>query len=134
MTEPRCVLFFPGSRPELLSKALASGAGLVCLDLEDAVPAEKKDEVRRSTMGLLASEEVAVPQSSSKMAVRINHPSTDAGAADVAALEGLTGPLSLTVMVPKARSASELDTLHRRLATDGRTVSVIAVVETAAGL
>jgi (S)-citramalyl-CoA lyase len=32
------MLFVPGNRPERFAKALASGADVVCIDLEDAVP------------------------------------------------------------------------------------------------
>lgn len=132
MFEPRCVLFFPGSRPELLPKALASGAGLVCVDLEDAVAPEAKDDARPVVMELLAHHR-------SRLTVRINHPSTPTGERDVAAVEGLatTGEADdapLTIMVPKAGSPSELDALHRRLSADGATVRIIAVVETAQGL
>lgn len=132
MFEPRCVLFFPGSRPELLPKALASGAGLVCVDLEDAVAPEAKEDARPVVMELLVHHR-------SRLTVRINHPSTTTGERDVAAIEALTGAdesddAPLTVMVPKAGSPSELDALHRRLSADGGTVRIIAVVETAEGL
>lgn len=38
----RSYLFVPGNRPERFVKAVASGAGAVVLDLEDAVPPEEK--------------------------------------------------------------------------------------------
>ena len=39
---PVSYLFVPGNRPERFAKALASGAGAIILDLEDAVaPADK---------------------------------------------------------------------------------------------
>ena len=42
----RSFLFVPGDRPERFDKAAASGADIVILDLEDAVPAERKDDAR----------------------------------------------------------------------------------------
>ncbi len=42
----RSKLFVPGNRPALFSKALHSGADVVCFDLEDAVlPAQKGKRV-----------------------------------------------------------------------------------------
>ena len=33
----RSFIFCPGNKPELLTKALNSGADMVCVDLEDAI-------------------------------------------------------------------------------------------------
>ena len=42
----RWYLFVPGNRPARFDKALASGADMVIVDLEDAVPPDEKDEAR----------------------------------------------------------------------------------------
>lgn len=42
----RSYLFVPGNRPARFDKALASGADMVIVDLEDAVPPDEKDEAR----------------------------------------------------------------------------------------
>ena len=42
----RSLLFVPGDRPERFDKAAAAGAGVVVLDLEDAVAPEDKDAAR----------------------------------------------------------------------------------------
>ena len=39
-------LFVPATRPERIAKALASGAGAVIVDLEDAVAPEPNNPVR----------------------------------------------------------------------------------------
>lgn len=44
----RSYLFVPGNRPERFGKAIASGAGAVILDLEDAVPPEAKASAREA--------------------------------------------------------------------------------------
>jgi len=136
MSGTSCLLFFPGTRPELLPKAIASGAGQVCADLEDAVATDAKAEARASVIELLA-DGAAVPQ----LVVRINHPATPDGEADVEALGRLGGhvrpgrPLEpLTIMVPKTDSRLELDTLRESLALTLGPVSLIPVVETARGL
>ena len=45
------LLFVPGSRPDRFAKALAARrAGMVCIDLEDAVPADGKDAARMAAL------------------------------------------------------------------------------------
>jgi citrate lyase subunit beta/citryl-CoA lyase len=44
----RSYLFVPGNRPERFEKARSAGADAVILDLEDAVPSEKKTETRET--------------------------------------------------------------------------------------
>ena len=46
LDQVRTALFVPGNRPDRFDKAAASGADLVILDLEDAVPADAKDAAR----------------------------------------------------------------------------------------
>lgn len=46
-------LYAPASRPELLPKALASGADAVIVDLEDAVLAGRKDAARANALAFL---------------------------------------------------------------------------------
>ena len=48
-------LYVPGDRPERFAKAVATGAQLVILDLEDAVAAGHKDAARRHVVEWLGS-------------------------------------------------------------------------------
>lgn len=50
----RSYLFVPGNRPDRFEKARSVGADAVILDLEDAVPSEKKTETRE-TLSLAGS-------------------------------------------------------------------------------
>ena len=50
----RSLIFAPGTRPDMFPKALASGADMVCIDLEDAIAPEHKDEARDKTLALFA--------------------------------------------------------------------------------
>ena len=130
MTRFRSVLFLPGSRPERLAKAIASGADLVCIDLEDAVAPEDKATARATVVSLFFEQD-----GDARLAVRINHPTTAEGERDVAALlDAAPFPAPLTVLVPKAGSRAELDELYRRLTEGVRDLSVVAVVESAVGL
>ena len=50
----RSFIFAPGLRPELYPKALASGADIVCVELEDGIAPHDKDEAREKTLALFA--------------------------------------------------------------------------------
>ena len=52
---PRSFLFVPGNRPERFSKALASGADSVIIDLEDAVPPDNKAAARETVRHWLSA-------------------------------------------------------------------------------
>jgi citrate lyase subunit beta/citryl-CoA lyase len=82
---PRTWLYVPGHRPDRVRKALASAADAVVVDLEDAVPAEAKDEARRSTVDLLRDR----PADGPPVWVRVNPPTEAVGRADVDALAGM---------------------------------------------
>lgn len=109
------LLFCPGHRRDRFEKALAA-ADSVILDLEDATPADRKDEARGFVIDALRSLD---PE---RVIVRVNPLDTELGQQDVAALRA-TG--CRTVMVPKAEDPAALDELHPW--------EVIALVETAAG-
>ena len=50
----RSVRFVPAVRPDRLLKAVATGADAVCVDLEDGVSFEQKDDAREKAIVLLA--------------------------------------------------------------------------------
>jgi citrate lyase subunit beta/citryl-CoA lyase len=117
----RSVLFVPGNRPELAEKAGRSGASVVVLDLEDAVPPQGKEAARG-----LVGEAVRALQGVVPVAVRVNPPRTPWHDDDVAALpDGL-----LAVVVPKLESAAQLDEVGA--AVGGR--AVMAGLETVRGV
>lgn len=119
----RSWLFVPGNRPDRFAKALAAGADMVIIDLEDAVPPADKDTARTAVTALLDSRipgEAITPG----VAVRINAADTPWHGADLA----LAGHPALdAVMLPKARADATLQTLAARIA-------VVALIETALGL
>lgn len=98
----RSLLFVPGARPERFEKALAAGADVVCVDLEDAVPPSGKAEARAATLAWLAS----LPAGSS-VGLRINGLGTLEGLRDLTALaEAKVQPALL--MLPKTSHAEEI--------------------------
>lgn len=130
MAIPSSFLFLPGTRTDRVPKAVASGAGAVCLDLEDAVLPADKDEARGAVMALLAD-----PACPPNLVVRINHPESGAGQADVGELVAAESATPLfAIMVPKTGAAAEVEDLRGRLGPRFETVPLIPVVETARGL
>lgn len=49
----RSYLYVPGNRPDRFQRALESGADAVIFDLEDAVPADGKDDARSMVADVL---------------------------------------------------------------------------------
>ena len=72
----RSFLFVPGDRPERFDKALAAGADMVIVDLEDAVAPEAKDRARANLLAWLSPEHPVL--------VRINAVTTPAFVGDLA--------------------------------------------------
>jgi citrate lyase subunit beta / citryl-CoA lyase len=97
------MLYVPADRPERVTKALASDADVVLVDLEDAVAPAKKDEARSALPSLLGGGDRPVQ-------VRVNQQGTPWHEEDVAALGAL--PARVAVRVPKVESAEQV----RRLA------------------
>lgn len=121
----RSLLFVPGHQPARFDKACASGADAVVLDLEDAVPPDRKDEARTQVGAWLAARrnDAATPV----IGVRINAADTPWHAADVelcarAGIEAL--------MLPKAEDAAVL----HAIATALPTAALWPLIETARGI
>jgi citrate lyase subunit beta/citryl-CoA lyase len=114
-------LYVPGDRPERFDKAVASGAELVILDLEDAVAADRKAAARQHVVAWLGSGDRKPPV----VEVRVN-----AGAvADVEALASVRAAFG--VRLPKVESTDDVDAVVAALGGD---VPISALIETARGL
>ena len=98
---PLTWLYAPGDRPQVVAKALMSGADIVIVDLEDAVAPDRKDYARAATADLLAEPEHPVP-----VHVRVNALGTPPAAKDLEALAALPGLSGLRL--PKVISAEQI--------------------------
>lgn len=117
----RSFLFVPANRTDRYAKALASGADIVVIDLEDAIARDAKDRARMlldSAWGDFDHED--------RVVIRINGLDS-LELADDAALCASLGPAA--VMVPKAESAEALEALHERLGE----IPLVPMIESAAG-
>ncbi|WP_153955414.1 HpcH/HpaI aldolase/citrate lyase family protein [Cupriavidus necator] len=123
MNLPRSYLFVPGDRPERFQKALASGAGQVIIDLEDAVNPEAKVDARAALRNWL---ETAAPVPG--VCIRVNGTATNWHDEDLA-LASL--PAVQAVILPKTESAAQVRAVRDRLAANQ---TLIALVESVAGI
>jgi (S)-citramalyl-CoA lyase len=114
------LLFVPGSKPERFVKALASGADVVCIDLEDSVPLSGKAEARDAAIE-------AISRGESRLVLRINALTTRAGLEDLLALADATH-LPTLLLVPMVQNPSELGIIMAVLGA--RTPSLIPLIET----
>jgi citrate lyase beta subunit len=116
-------LFVPGNRPERYAKALASAADLVCIDLEDSVPAEQKDGARAAALAAIAG------HGEGRLALRINGLRTASGLADMLALAASSKPEYL--FVPMVESAAEIEIIR---GVTGDAMAIVPLIETVKGL
>ncbi len=126
----RSFIFTPGLRPEMFPKALATGADIVCVELEDGIAPRDKATARTSALRLFES-----PQADDgiERIVRINSLREAFGIADVqAVLAAVTPPPAL--MMPKVRTPDEVVLLDNLLTERGHDTRLHVIIETNAGL
>jgi citrate lyase subunit beta/citryl-CoA lyase len=125
-------LFVPGTRTNLMPKALATGADAIILDLEDSVPLAEKEEAR----SLVAAELARSPERLTFL--RINNPRLGNLGKDLAVLAPHSAQ---AVMVPKVEGARDIEEIDARLAAheldaglEVDAISILVVIESSMGL
>ena len=126
----RSFIFTPGLRPEMFPKALASGADMVCVELEDGIAPRDKPVARSSAMKLFET-----PQADDgiERIVRINSLREQFGIADVQAVLGADTPPP-ALMMPKVQTPDEVVLLDDLLTQRGHDTRLHVIIETNAGL
>jgi citrate lyase beta subunit len=124
---PRSMLFVSGEKAERFPKAVAAGADLVCIDLEDAVHPARKDEARTQVLAWLAQR----PAGTGAIALRINGVRTTEGLRDLLALVDSTVQLD-ALLLPKVEHAADLQCVQAWLGA--RTPALVALIETPLGV
>jgi len=120
----------PGLRPEVYPKALATGADIVCVELEDGIAPRDKPAARANAMKLFES-----PQADDgvERVVRINSLREGFGMADVQAVLATDTPPP-ALMLPKVRTPDEVALLDDLLSERGHDTRLHVIIETNAGL
>lgn len=120
----RSLLFVPADRPDRFDKAVAAGADLVCLDLEDAVAPAARGDARVAALRYLAAQ-----RSLQGVGVRINGWQTRDALRDLVALQDADASPAF-VMLAKTESAEHIRLLSLQLPG----MPLIALIENARGL
>jgi citrate lyase subunit beta/citryl-CoA lyase len=120
----RSYLYAPGSRPDVMEKALAAGADAVVLDLEDAVAPDDKAAAREAVAAFVAAHAHDAP---CPIHVRINRGCMDD-------LDAVMGPGLSAVRAPKAESADEIEEIAARLNAAASPAMIFPILESAAGV
>lgn len=128
----RSLIFVPGNSTRFVEKAKTLAADIICLDLEDSVPANEKDAARKVVAGALAQRR----QYQRPLYVRTNSPESGLVPADIKAVvqKGIDG-----IVIPKVNDAGEVTKIKRLVAalekkkgTDR--IALMPSIETARGV
>tara|TARA_A100001015_G_scaffold316126_1_gene429620 strand:+ start:2880 stop:3770 length:891 start_codon:yes stop_codon:yes gene_type:complete len=126
----RSFIFVPALRPDIFPKAVASGADIVCLELEDGIAPSDKDKARENALAIFAEEQA---NDGVERMVRINCLRDSFGIADMQAiLSTSTPPPSL--MLPKVRTPDEISIIDTLLTEKGHLTRLNVIIETNQGL
>jgi citrate lyase subunit beta/citryl-CoA lyase len=132
----RTLLFAPGSRPELLSKAQLGDADAMIFDLEDSVPLNAKDEARKNIADALAA------GLKKPMFLRISNPRAGDFLADLKVLADAGSLVNVAgIVLPKADDAEDIQAVAKALKDveakhniQEGTLAVLPLIETCLGL
>lgn len=129
-TARRSFIFSPGLKPDMFPKALACGADIVCVELEDGIAPKDKVEARNCTIKMFEA-----PQAIDNVEriVRINSLRDPYGLADVSAILATDSPPP-SLMLPKVKTADEVIWLDDLLTERGHSTRLHVIIETNDGL
>ena len=122
----RSFIFTPGLNPEMFPKALASGADMVCIELEDGIAIKDKDEARTHTINALKTLEV---KNDVELVVRVNCQRTKPGLLDLEAF--ISSKLKVkALMLPKVKTPDEISFIDDLLTDCNLDTDLHVIMET----
>ena len=122
----RSFIFTPGLKPEMFPKAIASGADMVCIELEDGIAIKDKDEARKNTFKALETLEV---KSGVELVVRVNCQRTKFGLMDLEAVVSSKTNVK-AIMLPKVKTPDEITFIDDMLTDCGLNTDLHVIMET----
>ena len=122
----RSFIFTPGLQPEMFPKALASGADMVCIELEDGIAIKDKNEARKNTIEALETLEV---KSGVELVVRVNCQRTKFGLLDLEAFISAKTKVK-AIMLPKVKTPDEIAFIDDLLTDCGLDTDLHVIMET----
>ena len=122
----RSFIFTPGLNPEMFPKALASGADMVCIELEDGIAIKDKDEARKNTINSLKNLKI---NNDVELVVRVNCQRTKPGLLDLEAF--ISSKLNVkALMLPKVKTADEITFIDDLLTDCNMDTDLHVIMET----
>ena len=122
----RSFIFTPGLKPEMFSKAIASGADMICIELEDGIAIKDKDEARKNTIDALKTLEV---KNDVELVVRINCQRTKFGLLDLEAF--ISSKIKVkALMLPKVKTPEEISFIDDLLTDCNLDTDLHVIMET----
>ena len=122
----RSFIFTPGLNPEMFPKALASGADMVCIELEDGIALKDKDEARKNTINSLKTLEI---KNDVELVVRVNCQRTKPGLLDLEAF--ISSKLNIkALMLPKVKTPDEISFIDDLLTDCNLDTDLHVIMET----
>ena len=122
----RSFIFTPGLKPEMFPKAIASGADMVCIELEDGIAIKDKNEARKNTIEALETLEV---KSGVELVVRVNCQRTKFGLLDLEAFISAKTKVK-AIMLPKVKTPDEIAYIDDLLTDCGLDTDLHVIMET----
>ncbi len=122
----RSFIFTPGLNPEMFPKALASGADMVCIELEDGIAIKDKDEARKNTINSLKNLKI---NNDVELVVRVNCQRTKPGLLDLEAF--ISSKLNVkALMLPKVKTPDEITFIDDLLTDCNMDTDLHVIMET----
>ena len=122
----RSFIFTPGLNPEMFPKALASGADMVCIELEDGIAIKDKDEARKNTINALKNLKI---NNDVELVVRVNCQRTKPGLLDLEAF--ISSKLNIkALMLPKVKTPDEITFIDDLLTDCNMDTDLHVIMET----
>ena len=122
----RSFIFTPGLKPEMFSKALDSGADMVCIELEDGIAIKDKDEARSNTINALKTIQI---KNDVELVVRVNCQRTKYGLLDLEAL--ISSKIKIkAIMLPKVKTPDEISFIDDLLTDCNLDTDLHVIMET----
>ena len=122
----RSFIFTPGLKPEMFPKALASGADMVCIELEDGIAPKDKQDARIKTLKIFEKKQA---DDGVERIVRINSMRERFGLEDVQAILQTDNPPP-SLMMPKVKTPDEVIILDQLLTERGHSTKLHVIIET----
>ena len=122
----RSFIFTPGLNPEMFPKALASGADMVCIELEDGIAIKDKDEARKNTINALKNLKI---NNDVELVIRVNCQRTKPGLLDLEAF--ISSKLNVkALMLPKVKTSDEITFIDDLLTDCNMDTDLHVIMET----